>query len=193
MAKIKLLSAAIIAGSTFAASQATLAYEMGDILIRGGVAKVSPDGDDSGSLNDERGFIGSVGFMVHEKVAVSLGSSEEFEYDFDIDGDSASFDHRPIDLMAQFYPLGGMNSRVQPYLGVGANYARFSSESSGLHMEHTWSPKGELGIDLLVTKNVSLNGFASYTDLETDYSYAGGGGEVEIDPIAVGGGITLRF
>lgn len=194
MTRIKLLSAAIIASSAFVASQAAMAYETGDILIRGGYAKVDPDGDDADYLSDESGFIGSLGYMVHDKIGVTLGSSEEFEHDIEDSGVTAgSFDSQPIDLMVQYYPLGGMDSRIQPYAGVGANYTRFSGESSGLNIDNTWAPKGELGIDLSITRNVSLNGFASYTDLEADYSYAGVSDEAEIDPITVGGGVTVRF
>lgn len=197
MTKIKLLSAAIIAGGTFATAQAALAYETGDILVRGGVAKVTPEGDASDEISEENGFVGSVGYMVHDKLAVTLGSSEEFEHDVSVNGVSGEFEQQPIDLMVQYYPLGGVDSRIQPYAGVGANYTRFSGESSGLNVDNTWAAKGELGVDLAVTDYLSINGFASYTDLDADYSYSGGGfsgsGEADIDPVAIGGGITVRF
>lgn len=195
MTKIKLLSASLLAGGVaLAASQSAMAYEAGDILIRGGVAKTSPKGDAEGNMSKENGFVGSLGYMFHDKMGVSLGSSQEFEHDFSVDGDGGSFDQQPIDLMVQYYPLGGLDARVQPYAGVGANYTRFSSESDGLNLDNTWAPKGELGVDLLITRNLSLNGFASYTDLDADYSFDGGAsGEADIDPVTVGGGVTLRF
>lgn len=193
MTKIKLLSAALIAGGAFAASQAAMAYQMGDILIRGGFAKTTPEGNQSDDISDERGVVGSVGYMFHDNMAVTLGSSQEFEHDFTTAGGDASFDQQPIDLMVQYYPLGGVDSRVQPYAGVGANYTRFSSESSGLNVDNTWAAKGELGVDLLLTRNVSLNGFASYTDLDADYSFNGTSSTADIDPLTIGGGVTLRF
>lgn len=193
MTKIKLLSAAILAGSAFAASQAAMAYEMGDILVRGGFAKTTPEGNQSDVISDENGFVGSVGYMVHDNMAVTLGSSQEFEHDVNTAGGNASFDQQPIDLMVQYYPLGGVDSRVQPYAGVGANYTRFSGESSGLNIDNTWAAKGELGVDLLLTRNVSLNGFASYTDLDADYSFNGTSSTADIDPLTIGGGVTLRF
>ncbi|SDM01831.1 outer membrane protein [Modicisalibacter muralis] len=193
MTKIKLLSAAIIAGSTFAASQAALAYEAGDVLVRGGIAKVNPEGDAEGMLSNENGFVGSLGFMVHDKLAISLGAGEEFEHEFDQDAYSGKFEQQPFDLMVQYYPLGGLDSRIQPYAGVGANYTRFSSESDGLSIDNTWAPKGELGVDLMVTENLALNGFASYTNLDADYSLNGVSNEADIDPIIVGGGVTFSF
>lgn len=193
MTKIKLLSAAIIAGSTFVASQAAVAYEAGDILIRGGIAKVSPEGDAEGTISEENGFVGSLGYMVHDKLAVTLGAGEEFEHDFNAGAFSGDFERQPFDLMVQYYPLGGLDSRIQPYAGVGANYTRFSSESNGLSIDNTWAAKGELGVDLLVTENLALNGFASYTDLDADYSLNGVSGEADVDPVIVGGGVTFRF
>lgn len=193
MTKIKLLSAAIIAGSTFVASQAALAYEAGDVLVRGGIAKVNPEGDAEGNISNENGFVGSLGYMVHDKLAVTLGTGEEFEHDFNAGAFSGDFERQPFDLMVQYYPLGGLDSRIQPYAGVGANYTRFSSESDGLSIDNTWSPKGELGVDLLVTDYLSLNGFASYTNLDADYSLNGVSAEADVDPVIVGGGVTFRF
>nr|WP_297458043.1 OmpW family outer membrane protein [uncultured Halomonas sp.] len=193
MTKFKLLSAAIIAGSAFAASQAALAYEAGDILIRGGVAKYNPEGDAEGMLSNENGFVGSLGYMVHDKLAVTLGAGEEFEHDFDSGATSGNFEQQPFDLMVQYYPLGGLDSRIQPYAGVGANYTRFSSESAGLSIDNTWAAKGELGVDLLITDYLALNGFASYTNLDADYSLNGVSGEADIDPVMIGGGVTFSF
>ncbi|MEC9483703.1 MAG: OmpW family outer membrane protein [Halomonas sp.] len=197
MTKFKLLSAAIIAGGSVVTAQSVLAeesnlaYQAGDILVRGDIAKVTPEGD--ANVGEENGFMGSVGYMLHDNLAVTLGSSEEFEHEFDTATGDATFEQQPIDLMVQYYPLGGVDSRIQPYAGVGANYTRFSGESDGLSIDNTWAPKGELGVDLVVTDNLAFNGFASYTDLDADYSLNGADGEADIDPVVVGGGVTLRF
>ncbi|SHE28674.1 outer membrane protein [Modicisalibacter ilicicola DSM 19980] len=193
MTKTQLLSTAIVAASLFGASQAAMAYEAGDILVRGDVAKTSPEGDDDNAISNEKGFIGSVGYMVHDKFAVSLGGGEEFEHTYKAGEPGDSFERQPFDLMAQFYPLGGLDARVQPYAGIGANYTRFSNESAGLNLDNTWAPKGELGVDLIITDYLSLNGFASYTDLDVDYSANGDSGELDLDPVTVGGGVTFNF
>jgi len=41
-----------------------------------------------------------------------------------------------------------------------------------------------------VTDNVMLNGYASYADVSADIS---GGGEVDMEPVTIGGGVTYRF
>ncbi|MGC3872635.1 OmpW/AlkL family protein [Halomonas sp. GXIMD04776] len=191
MFKTKLLSSAIIAAALFGASQAAMAYEAGDILVRAGVVKADPEGDDGDDISNERAFTGNVGVMVHDKLAVTLGGSEEFEHD--IVGSDIGFERQPFDLMAQFYPMGGLDSRVQPYVGVGANYTRFSNESAGLSLDNTWAPKGELGVDLVITDYLSLNGFASYTDLDVDYDLGNTSGEFDVDPVTIGGGVTFNF
>lgn len=193
MIRNKLLLAAIVAGSTVTVSQAALAYQAGDFLLRGDIAKTSPEGDASDNIESENGFVGSVGYMVHDKLGVTLGSSEEFEHEFSAGDYEGSFEQQPIDLMVQYYPLGGLDARIQPYVGVGANYTRFSGESDDLNIDNTWAAKGELGVDLFVTKNFAFNGFASYTDLDADYSLAGVSDEADVDPLTVGGGVTFRF
>lgn len=193
MTKMKLLSASIVAGSLIVASQTALAYEAGDILLRGGVAENNATGDGV-DVSDDSAFVGSVGYMVQDKVGVTLGGSDKFEHDLSGNGVDGEVESQPIDLMVQYYPLGGLDSRIQPYAGVGANYTRFSGESAGLSVDNTWSPKGEVGVDLVVTDYLSFNGFASYADVDADYNAAGGAsGELDSDPVMVGGGVTLSF
>jgi len=192
MTTMKLLSASIVAGSLIVAAQTTFAYEAGDILLRGGIAENNSTGDGV-DLSDDSAFVGSIGYMVQDKVGVTLGSSDKFEHDLSGGGVDGEVESQPIDLMVEYYPLGGLGSRIQPYAGVGANYTRFSGESAGLSVDNTWSPKGEVGIDLAVTDTLSFNGFASYADVDADYNAAGASGELDADPVMVGGGVTLNF
>lgn len=193
MTKMKLLSASIVAGSLVVASQTSFAYEAGDILLRGGIAENNATGDGI-DVSDDSAFVGSIGYMVQDKVGVTLGGSGKFERSLSGQGVNGEVDSQLIDLMVEYYPLGGLDSRIQPYAGVGANYTRFSGESAGLSVDNTWSPKGEVGVDLVVTDYLSFNGFASYADVDADYNAAGGAsGELDSDPVIVGGGVTLNF
>nr|WP_298413493.1 OmpW family outer membrane protein [uncultured Halomonas sp.] len=191
MFKTTLVSSAILVGALFGASQAAMAYEAGDILIRGNVIKEDPD---SGRINTDKTFGGSVGVMVMDKLGVTLGSSGKFDHEVD-SGDK--FKSQPIDLMAQFYPLGGNDARIQPYAGIGANYTRFSNESDGLRIDNAWAPKAELGVDLMITDFLAVNGFVNYTDINVDYKQNTAAGRVsddfDYDPVAVGAGVTFSF
>ncbi|WP_280561597.1 OmpW family outer membrane protein [Chromohalobacter sp. 48-RD10] len=195
MTKTKLFSAVVLASTCAFGTQAALAYDAGDFFVRGDIAK--SDIDDS-HVDDENGFMGSVGYLFHDKLGVALSSSEKFEHDFSTNGVNGDFEQRPINLTLQYYPLGGTNSRVQPYAGAGVNYTKFSSENlangQSADMDHSWGAVGELGVDLFVTENLAFNGFASYTDVDSDVDIDGNSaGSVDLNPVTVGGGLSYRF
>ena len=197
MSNMKLISAAVITAGFTLASSAALAYNAGDVFVRGGVAQTDT-GSDNGNVDGEslnideaRGFTYGVGYLFTDKVGVELNSSEEFEHDLSVAGsDVGSIDRLPVNLLVNYYPLGGLNSRVQPYVGAGLNYTHFSSEPSGLSVDESYGAIGQVGVDLAVTENVMLNGYASYADVSADIS---GGGEVDMEPVTIGGGVTYRF
>jgi outer membrane protein len=195
---MKLISAAVITAGFALASQAALAYNAGDVFVRGGVAQTdtgSGNGNvagDSLNVQSARGFTFGAGYLVTDKFGLELNSSEEFEHDLNTSalGDVGSIDRLPVNLLVNYYPLGGLDSRVQPYVGAGLNYTHFSSEPSGLSVDESYGAIGQVGVDLAVTNNIMLNGYASYADVTADINV---GGEVDIEPVTIGGGITYRF
>ncbi len=198
MSNMKLISAAVITAGFALASQAALAYNAGDVFVRGGVAQTdtgSGNGNvagDSLNVQSARGFTFGAGYLVTDKFGLELNSSEEFEHDLNTSalGDVGSIDRLPVNLLVNYYPLGGLDSRVQPYVGAGLNYTHFSSEPSGLSVDESYGAIGQVGVDLAVTNNIMLNGYASYADVTADINV---GGEVDIEPVTIGGGITYRF
>ncbi|WGI23890.1 OmpW family outer membrane protein [Halomonas alkaliantarctica] len=196
MSNMKLISAAVITASFALASQAVLAYNAGDVFVRGGVAQTdagSDNGDVAGaplSVDDARGFTFGAGYLFTDKVGVELNSSEKFEHDISVGSLNSSVDRLPVNLLVNYYPMGGLDSRIQPYVGAGLNYTRFSGEPSGVSIEESYGAIGQVGIDLAVTNNIMLNGYASYADVNSDINV---GGEVDIEPVTVGGGVTYRF
>ena len=202
MSKMKLITAAIVSASAFMASQAAMAYEAGDVFVRGGVAQTdtgSGNGNVGGAdlnVQSARGFTYGAGYLFSDKVGVELNSSEKFEHDLSAAGASVgSVDRLPVNLLVNYYPLGGLDSKVQPYVGVGLNYTRFSSEPTGLSIDESYGAIGQAGVDLAVTDNVMLNGYVSYADVSADINNAAGAtiGEVDMEPVTIGGGITYRF
>lgn len=197
MSNMKLISAAVITAGFALASSAALAYNAGDVFVRGGVAQTDTGSDngnvagESLSIDEARGFTYGVGYLFTDKVGVELNSSEEIEHDLSIAGsEEGSIDRLPVNLLVNYYPLGGLDSRVQPYVGAGLNYTHFSSEPNGLSVDESYGAIGQVGVDLAVTENVMLNGYASYADVSADIS---GGGEVDMEPVTIGGGVTYRF
>lgn len=200
------LIAASMAAATLAASSQAFAYGAGDFFTRVGVAQVSPKSDngalDDGALSvdvqDKTDFAFTLGYRFHDKVGVELLAALPFKHDIALNGENlASTKHLPPTLTLQYYPLGGTQARVQPYIGAGINYTRFSDEqlaNGELDLDDSWGLAGQLGIDLLIDGNWALNAAAWYLDIDTDATVNGAAaGTVEIDPIVVMAGLSYRF
>ncbi|MFC3283134.1 OmpW/AlkL family protein [Litchfieldella rifensis] len=203
MSKIKWISAAVIAGSCVFATQAAMAYgySAGDFFVRGGIAKVNPESDNGEALgqdldiSDENGFTYGLGYLFHDKFGVELNGSESFQHDVSLGGaDLGTVDRIPVNLMVNYYPLGGLDARVQPYVGAGLNYTNISGEPADIDARRSFGAVGQVGLDLAVTENVMLNGFANYADVDSDLRRNGDQiGTAKIDPMTIGGGVTFRF
>lgn len=206
------LSAAAIAVASVVIASPALAYGEGDFFTRLGAAKVNPksdngefNGDLAGAdveVDDDTGFAFTLGYRFTDKLGVELLAALPFEHDVNVGGgDIASTKHLPPTLTAQYYPLGGTDSRVQPYVGAGINYTRFFDEEvdvagADLELDDSWGLAGQVGIDLLIDEHWALNAAAWYIDIDTDASVSGSvnaDADVEIDPLVVMGGISYRF
>nr|WP_285836117.1 OmpW family outer membrane protein [Larsenimonas suaedae] len=192
-------------------SQPVMAYGQGDLYTRVGVAKVSPKSDNGNfnelapgsdlDVDDESGFAFTLGYRFLDKWGVELLAAERFEHDINLNGDKVgSTKHLPPTLTLQYYPLGGTDARVQPYVGAGVNYTRFSSEKlegGDLDMDDSWGYAAQVGVDLLVNEHWAFNAAAWYLDIDSDTTATIGGQSydttVNIDPIVVMGGVSYRF
>lgn len=201
-----LLTVSMLTASCALASQMAMAYSAGDVFVRGGIAKTdvaSNNGDlTAGNLrldvSDERGLYYGVGYLFTNKLGIELSGQEKVEHDLNLEslGDIGSVDRMPVNLLVNYYPFGGMDSQIQPYIGAGINYTRFSGEDTLLPIEvrHSYGAIGQLGVDLAVAQRLMLNGFVSYADVSADVRLDGDKiGEAKIDPMTIGGGITYRF
>ena len=195
-----------LAAATLAVSSQAVAYGAGDFFTRVGVANVAPKSD-NGSLaggafavdvQDKTDFAFTLGYRFHDKMGVELLAALPFEHDIELNGDNlASTKLLPPTLTLQYYPLGGSDSQVQPYVGAGINYTRFSDESLAigeLELDDSWGAAAQVGVDLLIDDHWALNAAAWYLDIDTDASINGAGaGTVEIDPMVVMAGLSYRF
>ncbi|MDR5867727.1 OmpW/AlkL family protein [Halomonas koreensis] len=198
----RLITATAFATAGLVAAQSAMAYQAGDLYVRGGIAK-SEVSDDNGRLagqpldvSDERGFSYGLGYQFHDKLGVELNGTQDMEHDLTLGGvDTGSVDRRPVNLMVNYYPLGGSASRVQPYVGAGVNYTYFNDESApGLDIDASWGAAGQVGVDLALTDHLLVGAYANYADVDADVALNGNDlGEAEIDPVTVGGGVTYRF
>ena len=178
---------------TLAAGQA-MAYQAGDVYVRGEFEKSEVNGDE---LSKENAFGLAGGYLFHDKLGVELGIGEDVEHDYQLEsGRNGELDRMPVNLMLQYYPLGGVEeARVQPFIGAGVNYTRFSSVSGAdMDVDDSYGFAGQLGVDLTITDNLSATGFARYTEVDAEFEQAGQTvDDVRLDPVSVGAGVTYRF
>ncbi|MBB3189810.1 OmpW/AlkL family protein [Halomonas cerina] len=202
MKTMRLMTAAALATAGVVATQTAMAYQAGDIYGRGGVAKTEVT-DDNGrvagadlDISDERGYSYGLGYQFHDKLGIELNGTEPVEHDLALGGAGiGSVERMPLNLMLNYYPLGGTPSRVQPYVGAGLNYTHFSEEElAGLDVDESYGAAGQVGVDLAVTDYLLVGAFARYADVDADVSVGGTDiGEAEVDPTTIGGVLTLRF
>ncbi len=148
MFKKSLLTLAL--GALVASSGSALAYEQGDIIVKGGAATVDPD-EGSSPINIETlGLGNAVGtkvgvgsdtqlgltatYMLSSAFGVELLAATPFTHDIYGDGvlrgagNLAETSHLPPTLTLNWY-FGDPNSAFQPYVGAGINYTIFFDES----------------------------------------------------------------
>jgi len=125
---------------------AAFSYESGDIIVRGGAAKVSPDSS-STMINIDTPALGSTGvndagvdsdiqlgvsftYMMSEFVGVEVLAATPFEHNIDLPllaTDIASTKHLPPTVTLNYH-LAEPSSKFQPYVGMGLNYTMFFDE-----------------------------------------------------------------
>ncbi|WP_300271940.1 OmpW family outer membrane protein [Halomonas sp.] len=190
-----------VAASTAFASQAAMAYQAGDIYVRGSFEKADVTTD---NISDENAFYLSGGYLFHDKMGVELGIGESVEHDFFglAGNDLGTMERMPVNLLVNYYPLGGIEeARVQPFVGLGVNYTRYSSIDENapyeIDIDDDYGVVGQMGVDLTLTDNLSATGYARWADVEADIDWAtptgSGSGSTKLDPVTIGAGLTYRF
>jgi len=103
--------------------------------------------------------------------------------------------HLPPTLTAQ-YRFTGLTGFV-PYVGAGVNYTHFSSVNlpAGVDIKrNSYGLAAQIGVDVPLTKNLSLNVDVKKVQIRTDVSAGGADiGTFKIDPLLVGVGLGWRF
>lgn len=203
-------------------SPVVFAYGAEDFWVRAGAARIQPTGSDNhlnGSDikvgNKHTGTAFTIGYRFTDTFGVELlAAPESFKHDVSIgkDGMGAVVDLLPPTLTAQYYPLGGTDSQVQPYIGAGVNYTRFTNthlhdakgnsldEESTLAMKHTWGYALQAGVDFNISEHWGANLGVWYMDINSKSHLEDKNGQtigsetkLHINPIVSMAGITYRF
>ena len=190
------------------ASPAAMAHQAGDILVRGGLAFVSPQtsSDDvlgTGELDiDSNMQLGlTLSYMLTDNWGVELLAVTPFSHSVSTPGlgEVAKVKHLPPTLMAQYY-FGDANSKVRPYVGAGINYTTFFDEEgrgalagTDVSVDSSWGLAGQVGLDMAINDRWFVNASAWLIDIDTDVHTAVGTINTSIDPVAFMFGVGYRF
>ncbi len=202
----KLLPLMIAAAVT---SPFAMAHQAGDILVRGGLAIVSPqessddvEGSGEFEINSNAQLGLTLGYMITDNWGVELLAATPFSHKVSTAGlgEIAKVKHLPPTLMGQYY-FGDATSKVRPYVGVGINYTTFFAEKgvgqlngANISLDDSWGLAGQVGIDMAVTDRWFVNGSAWIMDIDTDVKVDGVGTyKTHIDPMVFMVGVGYRF
>ncbi len=195
-AKLK-ASVSVLAMGVALASGSALAYQQGDMVLRGGAAMVDPDASstplaingvevDGTSVDvDDNTQLGiTFTYMLSDNVGIGVLAATPFSHTVSAKGVLASdldvldVKHLPPTVSVQYFPMAS-DSKFQPYLGIGLNYTVFFDEKltsdfkdvlgdGSAKLKDSFGLAFELGCDYELSDNLVLNAAIWSIDIDTD-------------------------
>jgi len=141
-----------------------------------------------------------VEYFVAPNLGVELLAAWPFRHDVEVNGiEAASVDHLPPTLSLQYH--FNAEGAVSPFVGAGVNYTLFFSEDptgpiagTDLELDASFGLAAHAGIDFRLSERLALGVDVRWIDLDSDVSVDGDEiGTVEIDPLAYGAYLRMRF
>lgn len=185
-------------------TSSALAHQAGDIIVRAGVAAVTPNesspvvadvAEFSVSNNTQLGL--NFGYMITDNIGIELLAATPFSHDISLGslGKIAETKHLPPTLVAQYY-FGDASSKLRPYVGVGVNFTNFYDNEftqeakdlglSELSLSNSWGAAAQVGIDYQMNDSWLINASVWYAQISTDVKFNLGDAaqnvETDIDP-----------
>ena len=205
-AKLK-ASVSVLALGIALVSGSALAYQQGDMILRGGAAMVDPDasGDPIDVEVDDNTQLGiTFTYMLSDDVGVEVLAATPFSHTVSlIDGtEVGDVKHLPPTVSVQYFPMAS-DSKFQPYVGVGLNYTIFFDEDltltdGSMKLDDSFGLAFELGCDFELSDNLVLNAAIWTIDIDTTATIKPTGGapietDVDIDPLVYMIGVGYKF
>ncbi len=159
MLKQTLLSLSI--ASIALGANPAFAYEAGDIIVRGGAAKVAPDassgmifidqpalgntGIDGVDVDDDTQLGLSLTYMLNQSVGIEVLGATPFKHGISLSGaagaatnyqDIATTKHLPPTVTFNYHFMDPA-AKFQPYVGMGLNYTMFFEEKATTTLDNT--------------------------------------------------------
>ena len=197
--KKNLLAVAVLCALTSGAAFAQQAESPWLVRVRA-VHLDSANKDSTGlglSVNNKTIPEVDISYFFNKNVAAELILTVPQKHDLSssvLGGRIGSLKHLPPSLLLQYhFDAPGF----KPYVGAGVNYTRFSSVNlpAGVDIDrNSWGGALQVGVDIPLSKNLSLNFDVKKVYIKTDV-FAGGAkaGTFKVDPVLVGVGLGWRF
>ncbi len=195
--KKNLLAVAVLCAMTSGAAFAQQAESPWLVRVRA-VHLDSANKDSTGlglSVNNKTIPEVDITYFFNKNVAAELILTVPQKHDLRSNGTNiGSLKHLPPSLLLQYhFDAPGF----KPYVGAGVNYTRFSSVNlpAGVDIDrNSWGGALQVGVDIPLSKNLSLNFDVKKVYIQTDV-FAGGAkaGTFKVDPVLVGVGLGWRF
>lgn len=199
-----LLSTIAAATALGLASQPAAAIEKGDLLLRFGLAHVSPNDGSTGVVandavgveDDTQPFI-NLTWMLTDNLGLDILGATPFTHDITLnDSKIAETKHLPPTVGVQYHFTP--KSNVRPYVGAGINYTTFFSEKvtstiTSISLDDSWGLAAQAGMDVDINQDWFFNADLRYMQIDTTATTNLGNIEVDINPWVISLGVGTRF
>ena len=147
------------------------------------------------TVNDKTIGEVDVSYFFSKNIAAELILTVPQKQAVSLSGDFGSFKHLPPTLTLQYHFTDFQN--FKPYVGAGLNYTKITGDhlSTGYNLDgHSFGAAIQAGVDVPLTKQVSLNFDVKKVNIKTDvYLNGSKAGTLKLDPVLVGVGVGYRF
>ncbi|QJR81002.1 outer membrane beta-barrel protein [Alteromonas pelagimontana] len=191
-----------------------VAYQKGDILIRGGATAVVPEeststivagGSDLGvglSIDSNTQLGLNLAYFVTDQINIELLAATPFKHDVNFDapdplgtGDKlGEVKHLPPTLSVNYY-FNSPDSYWQPYAGVGINYTFIYDESftdaneevglNNLSLDNSLGLAAQVGVDYKIDSHWYVNSSVRWIDIDTEASFALNNADGNVSDISI--------
>lgn len=196
---MKNIRLSLLALAVATASQSALAFQQGDLIIRGGLANVVPDesssniivGSDLGvnlTVGNDTQLGLNIAYFVTDRINIEVLAATPFTHDVNFGvpdplgtgNKLGEVTHLPPTVTLNYY-FNNPSSAFQPYIGAGINYTIFFDEEftaandaaglGGLSLDDSFGLSAQIGVDYMVNDAWFINGSVRWIDIDTEASF----------------------
>jgi outer membrane protein len=211
---MKKSSVALLVLASVSVSQVAHAFQKGDLIVRGGLAMVSPDesssnivvgGTDLGvnvGVDDNTQVGLNIAYFVTDNINIEVLAATPFKHDVNFGvsdplgtGDQlGEVTHLPPTVSVNYY-FNDPSSAFQPYVGAGLNYTVFFDEEftsanqtaglADLDLDDSFGLAAQVGVDYMIDEKWFVNGSVRWIDIDTEASFNLNGVQGSVDSIEI--------